>query len=81
MSDIGDYIYSNISEDFDIICGIPYGGLPLATYISTKYNKPMIMLRSSKKEYGMQKLIEGKYNKYWNRLWHDFSVGLNYVIF
>jgi len=25
--------------------------------------------------------IEGKYNKYWNRQWHDFSVGLNYVIF
>ena len=63
LRDIGDYLYSNIKEDFDIICGIPYGGLPIATYISTKYNKPMIMLRSSKKEYGMQKLIEGKYNK------------------
>ena len=25
--------------------------------------------------------IEGKYNKYWNRNWHDFSVGLNYIIF
>ena len=25
--------------------------------------------------------IEGKYNKYWNREWHDFSVGLNYIIF
>ena len=25
--------------------------------------------------------IEGKYNKYWNRNWHDFSVGVNYVIF
>lgn len=25
--------------------------------------------------------IEGKYNKYWNRKWHDFSVGVNYVIF
>ena len=24
--------------------------------------------------------LEGKYNKYWNREWHDFSVGLNYVI-
>jgi len=24
--------------------------------------------------------LEGKYNKYWNRAWHDFSVGLNYVI-
>tara|TARA_R110002073_G_scaffold328409_1_gene509637 strand:- start:206 stop:1246 length:1041 start_codon:yes stop_codon:yes gene_type:complete len=25
--------------------------------------------------------LEGKYNKYWNRRWHDFSVGANYVIF
>tara|TARA_B100000287_G_scaffold301363_1_gene284461 strand:+ start:482 stop:1522 length:1041 start_codon:yes stop_codon:yes gene_type:complete len=25
--------------------------------------------------------LEGKYNKYWNRNWHDFSLGLNYVIF
>tara|TARA_Y100001973_G_scaffold105327_1_gene178106 strand:+ start:178 stop:1272 length:1095 start_codon:yes stop_codon:yes gene_type:complete len=25
--------------------------------------------------------IEGKYNKYWNRRWHNFSVGINYVIF
>ncbi len=25
--------------------------------------------------------LEGKYNKYWNREWHDFSLGLNYVIF
>ena len=25
--------------------------------------------------------LEGKYNKYWNREWHDFSLGINYVIF
>ena len=25
--------------------------------------------------------LEGKYNKYWNRGWHDFSVGVNYIIF
>lgn len=24
--------------------------------------------------------LEGKYNKYWNRNWHDFSVGINYII-
>ena len=30
------------------------------------------------KNFGM--FLEGKYNKYWNREWHDFSVGLNYVI-
>ena len=25
--------------------------------------------------------VEGKYNKYWNREWYDFKLGLNYVIF
>ena len=25
--------------------------------------------------------IEGRYNKYWNRNWHDFNLGINYVIF
>ena len=25
--------------------------------------------------------LEGTYNKYWNRNWHNFSVGANYVIF
>ena len=24
--------------------------------------------------------LEGKYNKYWNREWHDFSIGINYII-
>jgi len=25
--------------------------------------------------------LEGKYNKYWNREWYDFKLGLNYTIF
>ena len=25
--------------------------------------------------------VEGKYNKYWNREWYDFKVGINYIIF
>jgi len=25
--------------------------------------------------------VEGKYNKYWNREWHDFSFGINYILF
>ena len=24
---------------------------------------------------------EGNYNKYWNREWHGFSVGINYRVF
>ncbi len=59
---IGDEIYESL-PDFDIICGIPYGGLPIASYISTTYNKPMIIIRDKQKQYGMQNLIEGEYKK------------------
>ena len=60
LKKIGDKLY-NLLDDFDIICGIPYGGLPIATYISTKYNKPLIFVRDKLKLYGTQKLIEGEY--------------------
>ena len=60
LKNIGDKLY-NLLDDFDIICGIPYGGLPIATYISTKYNKPLIYIRDKLKSYGTQKLIEGEY--------------------
>lgn len=62
LSEIGDEIYK-LLDDFDIICGVPYGALPIATYISTKYNKPMIYFRDKAKKYGTQKLIEGEYKK------------------
>ena len=62
LAEIGDLIFKMLGE-FDIITGIPYGGLPIATYISTKYNKPMIILRNTTKQYGTGKLIEGEYKK------------------
>ena len=61
LSKIGDELYK-LLNDFDIICGIPYGALPIATYISIKYNKPLIYIRNNQKSYGTENLIEGKYN-------------------
>ena len=62
VKQIGDKLYS-LFNDFDIICGIPYGGLPIALYISITYNKPMIYIRDKAKQYGTGKLIEGTYKK------------------
>ena len=62
LKKIGDELYKKL-PDFDVICGIPYGGLPIACYISTTYNKPLIFLRDKKKSYGMGKMIEGEYKK------------------
>ena len=62
LSRIGDMMYEKMG-DFDIICAIPNGGMPLASYISTKYNKPLIYVRDKIKSYGTKKQIEGIYNK------------------
>ena len=58
LSQIGDMIYYMLG-DVDLICAIPHGGMPVAAYISTKYNIPLIFIRDKVKEYGSQKQIEG----------------------
>ena len=62
VKNIGDRLYE-LLDDFDIICGIPYGALPIASYISTTYNKPLIYVRDKVKTYGTELLIEGRYKK------------------
>ena len=58
-------MYDLIGEECDLLCGVPMGGLPIRSHISTKYDIPMIMVRDVVKDHGgTSKQIEGNgYNK------------------
>ena len=48
---------------FDVIVGVPYTAIPIATAISLNENQHMIFIRKEKKSYGTGKLIEGNYHQ------------------
>ena len=48
---------------FDLLVGVPYAAIPLATIISFKYNRPMVFVRKEQKEYGKKKRIEGVFRQ------------------
>ena len=62
VNKITQLIWEKIKNiEFDHVCGIPYGGIPLSSVLSCNYNKSMLMLRKEVKKYGTNKIIEGTY--------------------
>jgi len=57
MKEFSDKLIKELK--FDLVCGVPLAGIPLATLISFFTRKPLIMLRKEPKKHGLGRLIEG----------------------
>jgi uridine monophosphate synthetase len=49
--------------DYDLVAGIPHGGVPFATAMSIRTRKPMITPRPEKKSHGAGNMIDGKFER------------------
>lgn len=64
LDGIADLLVEKIKDmDFDVLTGIPYTALPIATLVSSKLNKPLIYMRKEEKAYGTGKNVIGKFEK------------------
>jgi orotate phosphoribosyltransferase len=57
------YFLAQKVQNFDVIAGVATAGIPWASMLADRLEKPLIYVRDKPKEHGRQNQIEGKFEK------------------
>ena len=64
LEGISDLLVERIKDmEFDVLTGIPYTALPIASLVASKMQKPLVYMRKEEKAYGTGNNVIGKFEK------------------
>lgn len=64
LEGIADLLVERIKDmEFDVLTGIPYTALPIASLVASKMQKPLVYMRKEEKAYGTGNNVIGKFEK------------------
>jgi len=62
LKEITNLLVEKTTKINELVVGVPMGAIPLATCYSQVTELPMILVRNKKKDHGISKMIDGKFN-------------------
>ena len=60
LNEISIHLSKMINFNYDLLAGLEVGGIPIATALGLRINKPIVFVRKKAKEYGTAKFVEGQ---------------------
>jgi len=64
LDGVADLLVERIKDmKFDVVTGIPYTALPIASLVASKLQKPLVYMRKEEKAYGTCNNVIGKFEK------------------